>query len=154
MHGLIDVAYGVHGDHKSHTGCILRIGEQAVVYFRSAKQKIIAKSSTEGELVGLSNSANVALHYAEFLRAQGYMVPPVILHQDNKSTMAMIAKGRSTSDLTKHISLRFFWLKEKLDEKAATVRYLETAKMSANCLTKPVQGAQFKFERFGITGWE
>ena len=68
VHGLIDVAYGVHGDHKSHTGCVLRIRDQAVVYFRSAKQKIISKSSTEGELVGLSDSANVAIHYADFIR--------------------------------------------------------------------------------------
>ena len=57
----------------------------------------------------------------------------------------MIAKGRSTSDLTKHIALRYFWCKEKLDEKAAVVQYLETAKMSANCLTKPVQGVQRVF---------
>ena len=51
---LIDVAYAVHKDMKSHTGGGLTLGKGAV-YSRSTKQKINTKSSTEGEIVGVDD---------------------------------------------------------------------------------------------------
>ena len=149
----IDASYGVHGDGKSHTGCIVTVGNSGASYFRSAKQKIVTKSSTEAELVALSDSANVPIHIARFLRAQGYVVPPVILYQDNKSAMALISRGYSTSDLTKHISLRYFWVTEKVKDRTAVIVYCPTGDMHSNSLTKPVQGKQFIKERAGMTGW-
>ena len=44
---LIDVAYVVHKDMKSHTGGVLTLGK-GTVYSRITKQKINLKSSTEG----------------------------------------------------------------------------------------------------------
>ena len=35
----------------------------------------------------------------------------------------------------------------------AKVKHLGTKDMYANMLTKPLQGAQFKTERRGVTGW-
>ena len=57
---LIDAAYGVHPDGKSHTGSCIVIGERGAVHCKSAKQQIVTKSSTEAELVALSDSANQA----------------------------------------------------------------------------------------------
>ena len=153
VRAYIDAAYGVHADSKSHTGCSVIVGESGASYNRSAKQKIVTKSSTESELVALSDSANVPIHMASFLRAQGHEIPPVILYQDNKSAMALINKGRSTSDLSKHISLRYFWLSEKIEEVIVKVEYCSTNDMCSNVLTKPVQGKQFKSERKCITGY-
>jgi hypothetical protein len=47
----IDAAYGVHMDGKSHTGCTITIGDRGSCCFRSAKQRIVTKSSTEAELL-------------------------------------------------------------------------------------------------------
>jgi hypothetical protein len=58
----IDAGYGVHtSSGKSHTGCVVVIGEGGPVYNKSSKQKIVTKSSTEAELVGLSDSVSQAL---------------------------------------------------------------------------------------------
>ena len=149
----IDAAYGVHMDGKSHTGCTITIGDRGPCYFRSAKQRIVTKSSTEAELVALSDSANVPIHINRFLRAQGYDSPPAILYQDNKSAMALIANGRSTSDLTRHILLRHFWVTERAKINEVKIVHLPSPKMSANLLSKAVQGKQFLSERDGVTGW-
>jgi hypothetical protein len=154
VRSYIDAAYHVHGDGKSHTGCSVTVGETGPIYMRSAKQRIVTKSSTEAELVALSDSANVPIHTANFLRAQGYDVPKVILYQDNKSAIALIKKGRSTSDLTKHISLRYFWLNEREKNNEVAYEFCPSELMHANLLTKPVQGAQFKIERESLTGWK
>ncbi len=148
----IDAAYAVHQDSKSHTGCFVIVGECGPSYVRSTKQKIVTKSSTEAELVALSDSANVLIHMSNFLRAQGHTVAPAILYQDNKSAMALITKGRSTSDLTRHIALRYFWVSEKIRDCTFRLEFCPTLLMGANGLTKPTQGQQFKTERAHISG--
>ena len=57
----VDAAYGVHGDGKSHTGSCVVIGEVGAVHCKSCKQSIVTKSSTEAELIALSDSANQGL---------------------------------------------------------------------------------------------
>ena len=50
----IDASYGVHADGKSHSGLDITMGHGPVLC-RSAKQKIVTKSSTESELVAVSD---------------------------------------------------------------------------------------------------
>jgi hypothetical protein len=76
----IDAAYGVHHDKKSHTGSAVVVGDVGAVHCRSAKQQIVTKSSTEAELVALSDSANQGLHLRKFLLEQGYRVGPVTVY--------------------------------------------------------------------------
>ena len=74
------------------TECILTEGNptQAV---QLCKQKIVTKSSTEAELVGLSDTASQAIHTRLFLIAQGYEMGPATTYQDNKSCMALMKRG-------------------------------------------------------------
>ena len=67
--------------------------------------------------------------------------------------MALIDRGRSAVERTRHISIKYFWLKERLDTGEAKEKHLGTKDMYANMLMKPLQGAQFKEERKGVTGW-
>jgi hypothetical protein len=66
-------------------GCALVMGEAGPVFVKSGKQKIVTKSSTEAELVGLSDTASPALNLRHWLTAQGYAMGPVIIYQDNMS---------------------------------------------------------------------
>jgi hypothetical protein len=155
VHAYIDAAYGVHTDSgKSHTGCAIVLGLAGPVHCQSTKQKIVTKSSTEAELIGLSDMASQALHLRNFVMAQGYDMGPVLIHQDNMSCMALIKRGSPASGRSRHIDIRYFWLREKVDEGEVRIEHLETGRMFANVLTKPVQGAQFVMERQGLTNWE
>jgi hypothetical protein len=151
----IDAAYGVHQDSgKSHTGCVLVVGAGGPVFAKSGKQKIVTKSSTEAELVGLSDSASPAIHLRNWLMAQGYEMGPVTIYQDNMSCMALIKRGSPASERSRHISIRHFWLKEKITDGVVAIEHLGTEQMFSNVLTKPVQGAQFIAERQGLTNWD
>ena len=155
VRAYIDAAYGVHtASGKSHSGCVITLGEAGPVFVRSAKQKIVTKSSTESELVGLSDNASQALHLRNFVIAQGYDVGPAILYQDNMSTMALMKRGGPGSERSRHINIRHFWLAERVEEGEAVVEHLSTTEMWANALTKPTQGAQFVRERAGLTNWD
>ena len=151
---FIDAAYGVHKESgRSHTGCAIVLGEGGPLYAKSSKQKIVTKSSTEAELVGLSDTASQAIHTRNFLRAQGYDIGPATIYQDNKSCMALMKRGTPGSDRSRRIDIKYFWLAERATNKEVVIKHLGTEKMFANILTKPVQGKQFNVERDGLTNW-
>ena len=155
VRAYIDAAYGVHQDTgKSHTGCAIVLGEAGPLFSKSGKQKIVTKSSTEAELVGLSDTASQAIHLRNFVIAQGYETGPAIIYQDNTSCMALVKRGGPGSERSRHINIRHFWLTEKVAQEEVIIQHLGTEHMFANILTKPVQGAQFDRERQGLTNWE
>ena len=77
---------------------------------------------------------------------------PVIIYQDNQSCM-VVGRGRSGAERTRHIQIRYFWVKERVDTGKVRVEYLRSEDMYANVLIKPLQGSQFQRERDGLTGW-
>jgi hypothetical protein len=65
--------------------------------------------------------------------------------------MALMKRGGPSSERSRHISIRHFWLKERVDGKEEVIiQHLGTEQMFANVRTKPVQGGQF--ERDSPTG--
>ena len=143
----VDASYGVHIDGKSHTGSVINLGEFGAVFCGSKKQGIVTKSSTECELVALSDSAGQLIHAREFVMHQGHeQARPTEVYQDNMSTMALVKAGRPGNERSRHINIRHFWVKEKVDEGVLKITHMPTKMMVANLLTKPLQGAQFRFE--------
>jgi hypothetical protein len=143
---FVDASYGVHRDCKSHTGTVISLGSGPVLV-KSVKQKINTKSSTEAELVGLSDSMSAIIWCRNFLEAQGYDMPPAQVFQDNMSTIAMIRSGKPTSDRTRHINIRFFFINDREKSGEVKVEYKSTKSMLADILTKPLQGEQFEVLR-------
>jgi hypothetical protein len=139
----IDASYGVHPDAKSHTGVAISLGK-GQVYASSTKQKLVTKSSTESELVGISDGVPQGLWTRMFMEAQGHGSESATLYQDNMSTIILAEKGRSTSSRTRHIHIRFFFIKDRIDRGEMSVVYLPTDDMISDILTKPLQGAKFK----------
>eukprot|EP00978_Attheya_sp_CCMP212_P047722 scaffold424725_cov134-Attheya_sp.AAC.3 len=67
----VDASYAVRLDMKSHTGSVLSLGKGAV-YAASKKQKLNVISSTESELVGVSDMMPQIIWSMYFMNAQGY----------------------------------------------------------------------------------
>ena len=51
----VDASYAVHPDMRSHTGSSMSLGKGSI-YSSSTRQKLNTKSSTEAELVGVSDT--------------------------------------------------------------------------------------------------
>jgi hypothetical protein len=120
----------------------------------SSKQKIVTKSSTEAELVGLSDSLGQVIWSRDFLVEQGYTMRPADVFQDNLSTMALAAKGRSTSERTRHVHIRYFFVKDRVASGEVCIKYMPTKLMLADILTKPLQGDLFRAMRKELLNWE
>jgi hypothetical protein len=112
----------------------------------------VTKSSTEAEIVGVSDGLGENLGLMYLMQDQGYDIKPVVLYQDNKSAITLMEKGRSTSRRTKHISVRYFFVKDRIDKEEVKLVYLSTDDMLADFYTKPLQGSLFRQMRDMIMG--
>ena len=138
----IDASFGCHENGKSHTGVCISLGE-GPVFVRSVKQKIVTKSSTEAELVALSDEAGLMFHIEDFVKSQGYECE-IIVGQDNQSTITMVTTVHKESMRTRHIKVRYFWLRERIKLGELSLKYVPTGAMLADILTKPMQGTMFR----------
>ena len=147
----VDMAYGVYPDMKSVTGILIKVGS-ASVFWKSSKQKVVTKSTTEGELVAVSDALSQILWTKEFLQCLGCDWGPVEIFQDNKSTIALANKGRSTSERTRHINVRYFFVHQFIESNEVKITYLPTDLMVADALTKPLTGALFETHKLAMIG--
>ena len=67
--------------------------------------------------------------------------------------MALVERGRSGAERTRHINARYLCMKERVDTGELKIEHKGTKEMYANVLTKPLQGSQYIYERECLTGW-
>lgn len=152
IHCYVDASFAVHSDFKSHTGLTITLGGGGI-FFSSVKQKLNTTSSTEAELVGIADAMPQLVQCREYLLHQGYNVGPANLYQDNTSTIQLVKNGRSNSSRTRHINIRFFFIKDRVDKKEISLKHLPTNEMIADILTKPLQGEKFRKLRRALLNW-
>ena len=138
----IDASYGMHQDGTSRTGVCVMMAGVAVANW-SSKQKLVTKSSTEAEVVALSDGLTHALWLRELLSDQGYSLKPVKVFQDNMGVIAIMRTGRSPKHRTRHLNIRHFFARDRMIRGEIELEYKRTCEMIADLLTKPVTGALF-----------
>ena len=89
------------------------------------------------------------------MKAQGYALAENVLYQDNQSAMKMEKNGRnSCTGNSRHIHVRYFFIKDRIDKEELRIEYLPTNLMLADYFTKPLNGSQFEFLRAYVMGWK
>jgi hypothetical protein len=147
VHVFADASYGIRSiDRRSQTGMCVQLGEATIVA-RSGKQKLVTKSSTEAELVACSDSLVYGITVRKLLNELGVANNGIIMHQDNMSTIALLNSSKPSSIRTKHIDIRYFFLRDRVQSENLRIIHTPTASMIADLLTKPLQGSQFKLLR-------
>jgi hypothetical protein len=138
----IDAAFANRDMMKSTSGMCVTLG---VGYFitSSKVQRLNSKSSTESEIIAVSDGMNIPLWLAGFTAYQGHGKHPVRLEQDNQSCIALLNKGRSTAETTRFIEVRKFWISDYIRIGAVNIIYVPTEDMTSDYYTKPLQGTVF-----------
>ena len=148
----IDASYAVHPDMRGHTGATMSLGNGSV-FSSSWKQKLVTRSSTESEVVGVFEVLPQVLWTKKFLEDQGVEVKETILYQDNMSSMLLERNGRqSSTKRTKHMDIRYFYVGEHIQNKTLSLKHCPTEEMLADYFTKPLQGSLFVRLRNHIMG--
>ena len=125
-----------------------------VLHMKCSKQKLNVKRSTEAELVGASDHIPYNIWLCLFMASQGYEIKDNVLYQDNQSTILMLKNGRnSCTGNSRHINIRFFFVKDRIDKKELRVEYCPSIDMLADFFTKALQGKLVNKLRDMIMGY-
>lgn len=107
------------------------------VHCKSSKQKLNTRSTTESELVGVSEYLPYTIWKANFWKGQGYEIRNHVIYQDNESAMKMEQNGRnSCTGNSRQVDIKYFWVKDCVDKKMVGTKYCPTALMLADYFTK------------------
>lgn len=147
-----DAAFGSHAeDGRSRTGVVLLMSGACVGGW-SSKQKIVTRSSTEAELVGVNEALTYALWARHWLMGQGYAAQPVRVYQDNKSVLDIAVQEGGPSNRTRHLNVKYFFVREKARGGEVVLEHKASEDMWADTLTKPLTRGPYWACADGIMG--
>ena len=105
LHVWVDASHAVHENMRGHTGGIMSMG-LGTLHCKSSKQKLNTRSTTESELVGVSEYLPYPLWQINFWKEQGYDVRNKLIYQDNESAIKMEVNGRnSCTGNSRHVDI-------------------------------------------------
>ena len=143
LSAFVDASWAVHDDCHGRTGIVIMMAGCAVASW-TFKQKIVTVSSTESELVALSDALKHIMWFRRFLTAQGFVLGPIPVYQDNKSVLELMKGGRKSHQRTKHLDVRLFYASDLDKAGDIALEWIPTTDMIADLMTKPLQGQTFK----------
>jgi ATP-binding cassette subfamily B (MDR/TAP) protein 1 len=137
LEGFVDADLAGDVDsRKSTTGYVYTLGGTAISW-SSTLQKIVALSTTEAEYVAVSESAKEIVWLQSFLKELGKMNEKGTLYSDSQSAI-FLAKNPAFHSRTKHIQIKYHFIRQLLDEEQLMLEKICGSKNPADMLTKGV----------------
>ena len=151
LHMSVDASFNHHRDGKGHSGYVVYASKgSAGVLFKSQKQKAVADSSTEAELIALHEAVKHLIWISNIYSEMGYKsVESIQIQQDNQACIRLSSevpvnfRGRS-----RFINRKYFGVYEYVQCGDVELQYIATDSMVSDFLTKALGGE--KYRRFKI----
>lgn len=141
-----DASFADLSNRKSSQGYLICLGDN-VIDWKASKQKTVTTSSTEAELLALSDGASEAMRWERSLAHLKAYLPAnrerinlsteIKLLCDNSQTIRLLTKP--TAELVtklRHVDVHNHWLREKVQDDYIKVDWVKTNNMRADGLTK------------------
>lgn len=155
LHAASDASYADNSGRISSQGYLFRFFGAAVVW-NATKQRTVATSTTEAELLALSAAARELIATIRFLQQFGFKFnQDVTIVCDNKQTVDIINKDAPIlATKLRHVDIHQHWLRQLVHsgvqdsgiDATVTVSWVDTKSMPADGLTKRLSsGKHAKF---------
>jgi hypothetical protein len=115
-----------------------------LISYSSKIQLITAQSTTETEYIALSKAVK-EVTYIKALTTElsFYNQDNIPLYSDNNGAI-QLAKNLTFHERSKHIRVRYHFIRQKLADKTISIHYISTKDQKADGLTKPLSISKFK----------
>ena len=127
---------------RSMTGYVYIVGRTTVSWI-SQLQKIVALSTTEAEYVAITEASKEMIWLQNLLRELGREQSCNVLFYDSQSAIHL-AKNPMFHARTKHIQLRYHFIRVLLEDGCLSLEKLQSSKNSADMLTKMVTAEKLR----------
>jgi transposase InsO family protein len=126
-------------DRKSSQGFIMTLFGGPIAW-KASKQDTVTTSSTEAELLALSQTAKEAIFISRLLKGLTlYVEHPLTIQCDNRQTIRLLTEeSAKLNTKLRHVDIHRHWLRQEVQEKRITLEWVPTKEMLADGLTKPL----------------
>ena len=139
-------------DRRSTTGYYFALNEAGpAISWKSRKQPTVALSTCEAEYMALGETTQEAIYLKQILSDLQEVIgvdidmEPIQLYGDNQSSLVMI-RNPVKHNRTKHIDIRYHFIRDYFNRKIIDIKYVETDKNIADIMTKNLP--KYKLEQF------
>jgi hypothetical protein len=130
-------------DRKSISGYAIKMAGGPIIW-GSKRQTVTTQSSAEAELIAASTASNILTWTTNILEEIGIKVKkPVIINCGNQATIK-IAQSEGLTPRTKHIDIRYFYIRDQIESGNQELKYVQTTENQADLLTKVPARDRFK----------
>jgi len=156
--GYADADYaGDKDNRRSTSGYAFTLSHGEIVNmidWRAKQQEVVALSSAESELISACSATQTAIYIRQVLMDLGLkQYEPTMIMEDNQACIAM-SNNPITHKRTKHIDVRYHFVREKVESKEVELVYLPTQYQLADILTKPLSNIRLAMIRNRMMGYE
>jgi transposase InsO family protein len=150
IEGYSDASYASGDDRKSISGYFFTRNGGAISW-RSKKQPIISLSSMEAEYIAMTAATQEAIWLSRLEKdlrkpSDEQITMPMKINEDNQSAITL-ASNKIHNDRSKHIDVRYHFIREKIKNKDIKLEYCQTTDMIADIFTKPLGNILFEKHR-------
>jgi hypothetical protein len=143
LEGYADADGSMAEDRRAITGYAFLIDGGAVSW-SSKRQEIVSLSTTESEYVAATHGMKEGLWLKSLLsEVFGPFSHPITLFSDNQAAIAL-TRDHQYHARTKHIDVRYHWIRWVVEEGALRLVYCPTDDMVADALTKALPSPKVK----------
>lgn len=124
-------------DRKSSQGYVMRLFNGPIAW-RASKQSTVTTSSTEAELLALSETAKEAIFASRLLNELRVCIEkPLVIECDNTQTIRLLTEdsAKLTTKL-RHVDIHRHWLRQEYKGGRIQMKWVPTLEMVADGMTK------------------
>jgi hypothetical protein len=133
-------------ERKSTSGGAFFLGDSLVAWL-SKKQGSISLSTTEAEYIAAATCCTQVLWMIQTLAdLEVKYTAPIPIHCDNTSAIS-VSKNPVFHSKTKHIPIKYHFLREQVTNQIVQVNYIPTTEQIADIFTKPLAKTPFEYLR-------
>jgi hypothetical protein len=145
LYGYTDADWAANRDNRrSRTGYVFKLGT-SLISWASMMQPTVALSSAESELMSATHAAKQCIYIRDLLKflnvEQKYNT---IIFEDNNACIRL-SKNSEFHKRTKHIDIRWFYIREKYVSGEINLVHVNTKDNIADLFTKPLGTPTFKY---------
>lgn len=137
-----DADFAKSEDRRSISGVVLLLNNGPIVW-SSRRQTGVTLSTTEAELVASSAAAQEVVWSRRLLHNIGFEQTAATQLNCDNAGMIKLAKNNVFHKRTKHVDIKYFYVREKVEEGVLEPVYVASAENLADMFTKPLPQASF-----------
>ncbi|XP_044715969.1 reverse transcriptase (RNA-dependent DNA polymerase) domain-containing protein [Hirsutella rhossiliensis] len=118
-----------------------------LIGWRANKQDTVTTSTTEAELLALSQAAKESIYVSRLIRELDVKLDHsrISIQCDNTQTIRIVtAEVATLRTKLRHVDIHNHWLRQEITNGTLEVKYTPSAEMMADGLTKALQGPKFQ----------